>query len=95
MARFYIVQEILDNAESFHGSCYMYRDMGNEQKWKFGPVWDFGNTFRRDNGLFIYENPPYGQTWIAEIAKFPRFEEKVKEIWLSLREANFDDILIH
>ena len=92
LARFYIVQEILDNAESFHGSCYMYRDMGNEQKWKFGPVWDFGNTFRRDNGLFIYENPPYGQTWIAEIAKFPRFEEKVKEIWLSLREANFDDI---
>lgn len=92
LARFYIVQEILDNAESFHGSCYMYRDIGNEQKWKFGPVWDFGNTFRRDNGLFIYENPPYGQTWIAEIAKFPRFEEKVKEIWLSLREANFDDI---
>ena len=92
LARFYIVQEILDNAESFHGSCYMYRDMGNEQKWKFGPVWDFGNTFRRDNGLFIYENPPYGQTWIAEIAKFPRFEEKVKEIWLSLREASFDDI---
>lgn len=92
LARFYIVQEILDNAESFHGSCYMYRDMGNEQKWKFGPVWDFGNTFRRDNGLFIYENPPYGQTWIAEIAKFPRFEEKVKEIWLSLREANFDEI---
>lgn len=92
LARFYIVQEILDNAESFHGSCYMYRDMGNEQKWMFGPVWDFGNTFRRDNGLFIYENPPYGQTWIAEIAKFPRFEEKVKEIWLSLREASFDDI---
>lgn len=92
LARFYIIQEILDNAESFHGSCYLYRDMGEGQKWKFGPVWDFGNTFRRDNGFFIYEKPPYGQTWIAEIAQFPRFQEKVKEIWLSFREEKFDEI---
>jgi hypothetical protein len=92
LARFYIVQEILDNAESFHGSCYMYRDLGEEQKWMFGPVWDFGNTFRRGSGQFIYENPPYGQTWIGEIAKFPRFQEKVKEVWISLRENNFDEI---
>ena len=26
LVRFYIVQEILDNAESFHGSCYMHRN---------------------------------------------------------------------
>ena len=92
LARFYIVQEILDNAESFHGSCYMHRDMGENQKWMFGPVWDFGNTFRRGNGNFIYEYPPYGQTWIGEIAKFPRFQEKVAEIWLALRKEKFDDI---
>ena len=92
LVRFYIVQEILDNAESFHGSCYMHRNLGENEKWLFGPVWDFGNTFRRGGGQFIYENPPYGQTWIAEIAKFPRFQEKVKEIWLQLRENNFNEI---
>ncbi|MBO7317098.1 MAG: CotH kinase family protein, partial [Bacteroidales bacterium] len=92
LVRFYIVQEIVDNAESFHGSCYMYRDMGKNQKWMFGPVWDFGNTFRRGCGQYIYQNPPYGQTWIGEIAKFPRFQEKVKEVWLALRESNFDEI---
>lgn len=92
LARFYIVQEILDNAESFHGSCYMHRQQGEQEKWMFGPVWDFGNTFRRGSGLFIYEYPPYGQTWIAEIAKFPRFQEKVKEVWKELRENSFDDI---
>ena len=92
LVRFYIVQEILDNAESFHGSCYMHRDMGADKKWMFGPVWDFGNTFRRSNGQFIHENPPYGQTWIAEIAKFPRFQEKVKEIWKEFRSSNFDQI---
>ena len=92
LVRFYIVQEILDNAESFHGSCYMHRQLGSDQKWMFGPVWDFGNTFRRGSGLFIYEYPPYGQTWIGEIAKFPRFEEKVKEVWIEFRENNFDEI---
>ena len=92
LVRFYIVQEILDNAESFHGSCYMHRDMGDNQKWMFGPVWDFGNTFRRGSGWFIYEYPPYGQTWIAEIAKYPHFQEKVSEIWKELRAGNFDDI---
>lgn len=92
LVRFYIVQEILDNAESFHGSCYLHREMGENQKWMFGPVWDFGNTFRRGSGMFIYEYPPYGQTWIGEIAKFPRFQEKVKEVWVELRKNNFDDI---
>ena len=28
LARFYIVQEIMDNAESFHGSCYLHKDQG-------------------------------------------------------------------
>ena len=92
LVRFYIVQEILDNAESFHGSCYMSREKGEHEKWKFGPVWDFGNTFRRGTGQFIYENPPYGQTWIGEIAKFPRFQERVKEVWKELLENNFSDI---
>lgn len=92
LVRFYIVQEILDNAESFHGSCYMHREMGEGQKWMFGPVWDFGNTFRRGSGWFIHEYPPYGQTWIGEIAKYPHFQEKVSEVWKEFRASNFDDI---
>ena len=92
LVRFYIVQEILDNAESFHGSCYMHREQGADEKWMFGPVWDFGNSFRRGTKEFIYENPPFGQTWIGEIAKFPRFQEKVSEVWKELRAGKFDDI---
>lgn len=81
LAKFYLVQEILDNAESFHGSCYWHKDRGDNTKVKFGPVWDFGNTFRRSNGKFIYQDPPFGQTWIAEIAKYPRFQAAVKKYW--------------
>lgn len=81
LVRFYIVQEILDNAESFHGSCYLHKDRGMDTKWIFGPVWDFGNSFRRSGHRFIYDGSPYGQTWIGEMAKFPSFQEKLIACW--------------
>ena len=81
LVRFYIVQEIMQNAESFHGSCYMHRDRGEDQKWMFGPVWDFGNSFHNGENRFIYINSPFGNHWIEEFAKFPRFQEHVKMVW--------------
>lgn len=81
--RFYIVQEIMDDCESYHGSCYLYKDRGNNMKWHFGPVWDFGNSFSRHNKDFIYVNPAFNQTWIGQLAKHPVFQEKVKEVWKS------------
>ena len=89
LARFYIVQEILDNAESFHGSCYWHKEQGADTKMVFGPVWDFGNTFRRGGSRFIYERPPYGQTWIGEIAKFPHFQQVVKQIWKEFKANQY------
>lgn len=82
LARYYIVQEIMDDCESFHGSCYIYRDKGKDKKWIFGPVWDFGNAYQRGASTrFIWDRPAFNQTWIGEIYKFPRFQERVKEIW--------------
>lgn len=89
LARFYIVQEIMDNAESFHGSCYIHKDIGNDKKWIFGPVWDFGNSYHRNWQEFIYQNPPFGQNWIGEIAKFPRFQQKVIEIWKQFKGNDY------
>ncbi len=93
LARFYIVQEVMDNAESFHGSCYLYKRRGDNEKWTFGPVWDFGNAYHRaygvDENRFIYDMPPFGQTWIGEIAQYPRFQAKVREIWKQFRANDF------
>lgn len=83
LARFYIVQEVMDNAESFHGSCYIHKERGEDTKLVFGPVWDFGNAFQRDFNKFIYKDPPFGQNWIGEIASFPRFQDCVKSLWRS------------
>lgn len=91
LVRYYIVQEMLDDAESFHGSCYLYKDKGEGELWKFGPVWDFGNSFRRNcDSWFIYERPPYGQAWISEIAKFDVFKSKVREVWSDFMANDYE-----
>ena len=81
LARYYIVREIVDDAESFRGSCYIHKEKGDDTKLIFGPVWDFGNAFRRGRGKFIWQDPPYGSVWIGMIYKFPRFKTCVKDIW--------------
>ena len=81
LACFFIVHELLDNTESFHGSCFWHKENGNDAKIMFGPVWDFGNAYHRNIGHFIYDRPAFSQTWIGEIAKFPHFQEIVKKHW--------------
>ena len=92
LARFYIVQEIMDNYESFHGSCYLYKDMGNDQKWKFGPVWDFGSSFNRDKSQYIYQGDVWHNHWIPEICKFPAFMAHVKNVWKEFYANDFNNI---
>ncbi len=88
LAIFYIVHEVVDNPEAFSGSCYMYKHQGENTKLVFGPLWDCGSSFHRFGSTyefdeFIYENlPSYCRSrWIAEIAKFPRFQERVRYHW--------------
>lgn len=82
LARFYVVQELSDNCESFHGSCYLNRDRGEGCKWRFGPVWDFGNSFRRgDSRQFVWQDPAFHQVWIGQIYQFPKFQAAVKRVW--------------
>lgn len=92
LARFYIVQELMDNYESFHGSCYLYRDMGQDCKWKFGPVWDFGSSFNRDKTQYLYEGDVWHNTWIPELCRFPRFMERVKAIWQEFQATKLQEI---
>ena len=83
-ARFYIVQEIMEDCESYHGSCFLYKDrdsLGVADKWKFGPVWDFGNAYDRHQERWIYDGPTWPQYWIGQLAQWPQFQQAVKEQW--------------
>lgn len=88
LAKFYIIQEILCHRESFMGSTYLYKDRGDDEKLKFGPLWDMGVwIYMGGTNKFIYENPPYeDQHWIAEIAKFPHFQEVIRNIWSTFKK---------
>ena len=81
LARYYIVREILDDAESFRGSCFMHKEQGDTTKLIFGPVWDFGSSFKRGHDKFIWQDPPYGAVWIGKIYLFYRFKECVINLW--------------
>ena len=71
LARYYVVQELVDDYEAFHGSCYLYRERGATEKWHFGPVWDFGNAFVFSKNDYIFEGREWHQVWIGEMCKFP------------------------
>jgi len=92
LACYYIVQELLDDTESFHGSCFWHKDKGNYTKIMFGPVWDFGNAYHRSIGRFIWDRPAFNQTWIGEIAKFPHFQEIVRKHWKRFVRYHYKDI---
>jgi len=83
-AKYYLVQEIMEDCESYHGSCFLYKDrdsLGIADPWKFGPVWDFGNSYNRYRETWIYDHPIWPQYWIGQLASWPAFQEKVLENW--------------
>lgn len=93
LARFFVVNQIVFNYESFHGSCKLNREKGADSKWNFGPVWDFGSAFQVDNvNQYFFDFGSYSNHWIKTIYSYPAFQEEVKKVYKELRENNFDDI---
>ena len=95
IVKFYLVNEIIENTESFHGSCYLYRDQGTNAKWYFGPVWDFGNAFWRNwdkKENFIYVLPDFDQYWIGQIASFPAFQSRLMEFWYDFLAYQYEPL---
>lgn len=94
-AKYYLVQEILEDCESYHGSCFLYKDrdsLGVADKWKFGPVWDFGNAYNRHQEEWIYVNPIWPQYWIGQLASWPVFQQQVKEQWWVFYHTQKDNV---
>ena len=94
--KYYLVQELMEDCESYHGSCYLYKDRdrnGSSEKWYFGPVWDFGNAFNRGQEKWIYDSPQFDQYWIGQLATWPQFQAKLKEVWYVFRHDKQSDFL--
>lgn len=91
-ARYYLVNEIVSHTESYHGSTYLFRDRGDNQKWHFSPLWDAGNAFNGYTDDFFYECDPFGNTWIPSLRANKKFNDKVKETWLWFMQNEYPGI---
>lgn len=83
MARFFILQEIMDNPDGFHGSFYLHKDMGDNAKWIAGPIWDLVCYNREKTDYTFRMKVHYGFTphWIGEIIQYDSFCQSVKSVW--------------
>lgn len=86
-ARYYLVNELMLDCESYHGSCFLYKDNDTlgDSRWSFGPVWDFGNAYNRTfyggNDAFIWDHPEFEQYWIGELRQRSAFKAVLAEEW--------------
>lgn len=92
LARYYLVNEIISQTESFHGSTYLFRNRGEGQKWHFSPLWDAGNAFSGSTDRYFYDCDPFGNTWIPSIRQNTSFNEKMKDTWLWFMSSEFSGI---
>jgi len=91
-ARYYLVEEIISHTESYHGSTYMFRNYGENQKWHFSPLWDCGNAFNGSTSAFLYNDSPFGNTWIPSMRCNDTFNDKVRQTWLWFMTSNYDGL---
>lgn len=93
LAQFYVVNQIVFNYESFSGSCKLWREQGEDSKWHFGPVWDFGSGFQTDDvAHFLFEWGPYSNHWIRTCYEYPAFQEEVVKVYKELMETNYASV---
>ena len=81
MARVYVVREMMQDEEGFHGSFYLHKERGDDTKWVAGPVWDFGNAYSANRYEYIWDHPKFECFFIDQIYQFPRFQEAVRNVF--------------
>ncbi len=91
IARYFIVREILHDTDGYNGSFYLHKDLGEDSKWNFGPLWDlsFGG---KKNDWIMYDHPGFSQIhWIEPIFHTDAFQSALYEQWNALM-LKIDDI---
>ena len=83
MARYFIIQEVLDNSDGFHGSFYLHKDRADNARWVAGPLWDLSCNQRRKTDYTFRMKTSYGFTphWIGELIQDPDFGIAVRKAW--------------
>lgn len=83
MARFFIIQEVLDNSDGFHGSFYLHKDRGDDARWVAGPLWDLScNQRAKTDYTFLMKTTyTFVPHWIGELIQDEDFCRAVRREW--------------
>ncbi len=83
MARYFIIQEVLDNSDGFHGSFYLHKDRADDAQWVAGPLWDLSCNQRVKTDYTFKMKTSYVFTphWIGELIKDEDFCRAVRDAW--------------
>lgn len=94
IARYFILQEVMDNPDGFHGSFYLHKDLSDNAKWIAGPIWDL-MCYNRDKTDYTFRmKVHYGFTphWIGELIRYPAFCSAVASVWSEVYPARLAEI---
>lgn len=94
MARFFILQEVMDNPDGFHGSFYLHKDLTENSRWIAGPVWDLVCYNREKTDYTFRMKVHYGITphWIGEIIQYDNFCKAVRSVWENVYPEKLSEI---
>ena len=94
MARFFILQEVMDNPDGFHGSFYLHKDLSDNAKWIAGPIWDLVCYNREKTDYTFRMKVHYGITphWIGEIIQYDSFCKAVEQVWREVYPTRLSEI---
>ncbi len=93
MARFFIIQEVMDNPDGFHGSFYLHKDQGEGSKWVAGPIWDLTcmNREKTDYTFRMKVHYAFAPHWIGELLKDEDFSSAVCRVWKEVHPVLSDE----
>lgn len=94
MARFFILQEVMDNPDGFHGSFYLHKDLSENARWVAGPIWDLVCYNREKTDYTFLMKVHYGINphWIGEIIQYYSFCKAVERVWREVYPARLSEI---
>ena len=97
MARYFILQEVMDNPDGFHGSFYLHKDLGENAKWIAGPIWDLVCYNREKTDYTFRMEVHYGikPHWIGEIIQYKNFCNEVARAWNEVYPNSLSEIYDH
>lgn len=83
IAKYFIVSEIMDNPDAFHGSFWLHRDLGEGSKWVAGPLWDLTCLQREKTAYTFRMKASYSFTphLIKGLIEDPDFCQAVRSVW--------------